>query len=213
MQTDRERQLRHAEGHLSANDPVLAELVKQFGTCTIQPHSNYYQELVESIIGQQLSVKAAATITARFHGLFGGEPPLPGDILAKSPDELRSAGLSRAKATYVQDLAQHILDGRLEINKLPELENAQIITELTAVKGIGEWTAHMFLIFSLGRLDVLPVGDLGIRNGIQRAYHLPQLPDAATVHQIAAMHGWHPYESVASWYIWKSLDNQSAIGS
>ncbi len=208
MQANRVTQLKQAVTHLSNHDPYLAKVIAQTGPCTIEPHSNYYQELVESIIGQQLSVKAASTIRQRFLNLFGGTVPMPQDILARSIDELRAVGLSRAKSLYVQDLALHIMDGRLEINKLPELSNKEVISELTAVKGIGEWTAHMFLMFSLGRLDVLAIGDLGVRNGIQRLYKLPAVPDAAGVQKIAAQYQWHPYETVACWYIWKSLDNE-----
>jgi len=198
---------------LSQHDPIMAALAERIGLCTIQPHSDYYRELVESIISQQLSVKAADTITRRFRELFGGHSPLPHEILAVSVDQLRGVGLSRAKAAYVQDLAAHILDGRLEVNKLPELSDEAVIAELTAVKGIGEWTAHMFLMFSLGRLDVLPVGDQGIRTGIQRLYKLTSLPDAATIRELADTHHWHPFASVACWYIWKSLDNEPAMGA
>lgn len=208
MQANRVAQLKRAATHLSSHDPHLAEVIARTGPCTIEPHSNYYQELVESIIGQQLSVKAASTIRQRFLNLFGGTVPMPQDILGRSIDELRAVGLSRAKSLYVQDLALHIMDGRLEINKLPELSNKEVISELTAVKGIGEWTAHMFLMFSLGRLDVLAIGDLGVRNGIQRLYKLPAVPDAAGVQKIAEQYQWHPYETVACWYIWKSLDNE-----
>lgn len=208
MQANRATLLKQAATHISSHDPHLAQVIARVGICTIEPHSNYYQELVASIIGQQLSVKAAATIRQRFLMLFGGSFPMPQEILARNVDELRAVGLSRAKAVYVQDLALHIMDGRLEINKLPELSNDEIITELTAVKGVGEWTAHMFLMFSLGRLDVLAVGDLGIRNGIQRLYQLPTAPDAAGVKQIVERYHWHPYETVACWYVWKSLDNE-----
>lgn len=196
-----------AEAHLRLHDPILAPVINQTGPCTIMPHDNYYQELVESIIGQQLNVKAAATINRRFVELFDGRFPLPEQILHVAAQDLRSAGLSRAKVSYIQNLAQHIVAGELEITALPSLTNEKVIAELTAVKGIGEWTAHMFLIFSLGRLNVLPVGDLGVRTGIMRLYTLPSLPDADTMRQIAAQGSWHPYESVASWYIWQALDN------
>jgi len=208
MQATRANLLKQAATHLSSHDPFLAQVIARVGPCTIEPHSNYYQELVESIISQQLSVKAAATIWQRFLQLFDGTFPMPQEILAKDPEVLRSVGLSRAKAAYVQAIATHIMDGRLEINKLPELSNEQIIAELTAIKGVGEWTAHMFLIFSLGRMDVLAVGDLGIRNGILQLYSLPELPDAKTTQALAERYQWHPYESVACWYIWQSLDNK-----
>lgn len=208
MTTERQQLLQKASAHLAAQDPTLALIIQRAGPCTIAPHTNYYRELVDSIISQQLSVKAAATIFGRFVDLFGGDFPTPQDILAKDVDQLRSAGLSRSKANYVQDLAEHILDGRLKIDELTELSNDEVITELVAVKGIGEWTAHMFLIFSLGRLDVLATGDLGLRTAMMRLYHMPALPTPDDMRRIATMHHWHPYESVAGWYLWKALDNE-----
>lgn len=191
-----------------SRDPVLAPLIKQHGICNIQPHQNYYQELVDSIISQQLSVKAARTIEQRFCALFGSKSfPAPRQILRKDIDELRSAGLSRAKAVYVRDLAQHVIDGQLKFDKFEQLSNDEISRELTAVKGIGEWTAHMFLMFCMGRLDILPVGDLGIKNGIRQLYGFDKLPDADDIRLIASKNNWHPYESAASWYVWRSLDN------
>lgn len=193
---------------LSKRDLVLAPIIKQAGLADIEPHSDYYGTLVNSIIGQQLSVKAAATIKHRFQYLFGSKLPEPELILQKTVDELRTAGLSGAKANYVRDLAKHVVDGKIDFTKLNMLSNVEIVGELTAVKGIGEWTAHMFLIFCMGRLDVLPTGDLGIRNGVQKLYQLENLPSPQKVSQIAADNNWHPYESVASWYIWHSLDNK-----
>jgi DNA-3-methyladenine glycosylase II len=152
-------------------------------------------------------VKAAKSIEERFLALYPGALPLPEQILATDHDTLRSVGLSNAKANYVKDLAQHIVDGKLELGKLDALSNDEIITELTAVKGIGEWTAHMFLMFCMGRSDVLPVGDLGIRNGVRKVYKLDDVPTPAQVSEIATANNWHPYESIASWYIWRSLDN------
>lgn len=196
-----------AKQHLLACDAQLASVIRAVGDCPLKPHSRYYQELVESIIGQQLSIKAAATIVKRFVALFDGVFPTPEQIVASEHDALRSAGLSNAKAIYVRDLAQHIIDGKLEISKLPSLSNEDAIKELVAVKGIGEWTAHMFLMFSLGRLDVLPVGDLGLRTGVQKLYKLKAIPSPAEATKLAGRKKWHPYESVATWYIWQSLDN------
>lgn len=190
-----------------SSDSVMAPLIKTFGPCTIRPHKDYYRELVESIIGQQLSVKAAASINRRFLELFGGIFPEPAAILNKSIEELRSAGLSGAKAGYIQDLAQHVLDGKLKFELFDTLSNEEIIHELVAVKGIGEWTAHMFLMFCMGRLDILPVGDLGIRTGIMKLYGFKTLPTPAEIREISVKFNWHPYESVASWYVWQSLDN------
>lgn len=200
-----------AATHLRAHDPVLAPIIAASGPCTMRPHRNYYQALVSSIISQQLSVKAAATIKRRFCELFGlREIPAAEQILTKSIDELRSAGLSRSKALYVRDLAQHVVDGRVRFDHLDELSNEAVIAELVPVKGIGIWTVHMFLMFCMGRLDVLPVGDLGIKNGMRQLYGLDHAPSPDEMAAIAQTYHWHPYESVASWYIWRSLDNAPA---
>jgi DNA-3-methyladenine glycosylase II len=165
---------------------------------------------VESIISQQLSVKAAASIQRRFLELFAGNFPTPSAILTKTPEDLRAAGLSWAKAAYIHDLAQHIKNGNIAFDKLDSRSNQEIIAELTDVKGIGEWTAHMFLIFCMGKLDILPTGDLGIRNGIKAIYGLAAVPTPQQVIEVAEQNKWHPYESVASWYVWHFLDNAPA---
>lgn len=201
-----------AAEYLAKHDPVLGAVIAIAGPCTIRPHRKYYQELVDSIISQQLSVKAASTIQRRFCELFGSiEIPAPELILTKNIDELRTAGLSRGKAAYVRDLAQRVVDGRIQFDHLDALPNDTVIAELTAVKGVGEWTAHMFLMFCMGRMDVLAYGDLGIKNGIQKLYGLDHQPTAAEVMAVAAEKHWHPYESVACWYIWQSLDNLPAV--
>lgn len=205
--TDWIQQLRAAEQHLQNADPILSQLILQYGTCTIIPHSDYYQQLVKAIIGQQLSVKAAHTIYSRFIDLFGGVMPTPEQIMQTSVEDLRAIGCSYSKAAYIQDLALHITDGRLELEHLPNYSNQQIIEQLVAVKGIGEWSAHMFMMFSLGRLDVLPTGDLGIQKGMMQLFSLPALPTPSEMHTIARNRSWSPYESIASWYIWRSLDN------
>lgn len=202
--------LQDAATHLST-DSVLAPVIARAGLATISPHTNYYWELIDSIISQQLSVKAAATIERRFKDLFETDLPEPEAILAKSVDELRTAGLSNAKANYIRDLATHVLEGKLQFDTFEQLSNQEIIAELTAVKGIGEWTAHMFLMFCMGRLDVLAIGDLGIRNGIQKLYMLDHVPSPSEVSEIAAANNWHPYETAACWYIWHSLDNKPAL--
>jgi DNA-3-methyladenine glycosylase II len=200
--------LAKAAQHLIVNDSVMAKIIKSYGSCNLKPHKNYYQELVDSIISQQLSVKAARSIEQRFCQLFGSENfPPPEAIVKKSVDELRTVGLSRAKAAYVIDLAHHVIGGQVKFDEIDSLSNEEVISELTAVKGIGEWTAHMFMIFCMGRLDILPYGDLGIKNGIRKLYGLKALPDGEKIKQIAKENNWHPYESVASWYIWRSLDN------
>lgn len=200
--------LSEAEERLSAADPILASLVSQHGPCRLMPHTDYYRQLVRSIIGQQLSVKAAATIYQRFLDLFDGSMPKPEQILATDAETLRQIGCSYSKANYIKDLAQHILDGRLDLDHIATLPNPTVIEQLVAVKGIGEWSAHMFMMFSLGRLDILPTGDLGIRKAMMQLYDLPALPQPAAMHQLALEHGWTPYQSVASWYLWRSLDNE-----
>lgn len=199
--------IKQGQLQLSTHDSVMAQLIAAYGDYTVAPHDNYYQELVSSIIGQQLSVKAAATIERRFVTLFGETFPTPEQIVATDIETMRSAGLSKAKAMYVIDLARHVLDGRLKLDEIAQLSNEEIIRVLTDVKGIGVWTAHMFLIFGVGRLDVLPVGDLGVRTGVKRLYDFDDLPSPLQLAELAASNGWHSYESIAAWYIWKSLDN------
>ena len=206
-----QKQLISAAEHLSANDPKLAPVIARAGLASFAPHQNYYQSLCDSIISQQLSVKAAATIEGRFRDLFGGDWPAPEAILQKSIEELRSVGLSGAKANYIRDLAEHIVDGRLKFDKLDTQSNEEIITDLTDVKGIGEWTVHMFLMFCMGRLDVLAAGDLGVRNGIVKLYGFESVPTHQELKIIAEKNNWHTYESAACWYIWHSLDNKSAL--
>ncbi len=194
-----------ATEYLAARDPILAAVIAAIGPCPLTQHTEYYQALVDSILGQQLSVKAAAAIRSRFIALYDGAYPSPEIICNTSIEKLRSAGLSRSKAAYIQDLATHILDGRIDFSHIEHKDNNSIMRELIAVKGIGEWTVHMFLIFCMGRLDVLPVGDLGIRTGIMRLYGLATLPTPTEVRGVADKHAWHPYESIASWYVWQSL--------
>ncbi len=193
--------------HLASADPVLAPVIAAAGLCTIRSHRDYYRELVESIIGQQLSVKAAAAIRERFWALFEAQFPTPEQILATDADTLRGLGFSYAKARYVHDIAQRMLDGELKFDTIDSLSNEEVIAQLTAVKGVGDWTAHMFLMFCMGRTDVLPVGDLGVRNGVRALYGFADPPTPAEVTELAKKNGWHPYESVASWYMWQSLDN------
>jgi DNA-3-methyladenine glycosylase II len=205
---DFKTRLAEAADHLAARDPKLANVISTYGKCLLRPHNDYYAELVTSIVGQQLSIKAAASIWQRVLSLSGGEPPSPQFLVGVSDEKLRAAGLSRAKALYVKDLAEHILDGRLDMDHIATLPNEEVIAQLTAVKGIGEWSAHMFMIFSLGRLDILPWGDLGIRKAAQNIYGLADLPDKAKLERIAAKNKWAPYQSVAAWYLWKSLENE-----
>ncbi|HST34509.1 MAG TPA: DNA-3-methyladenine glycosylase 2 family protein [Solirubrobacteraceae bacterium] len=168
---------------------------------------DHYGALVRSIVGQQLSVLAARAIYGRLIERFGGRPPTPQEVLAQDPEELRAAaGLSRAKVGFLRSLAEHVLSGELELERLDELTDEDAIAELVAVKGLGVWTAHMFLMFHLERPDVLAVGDLGIRRAIERAYALGALPDAAEIERIAEP--WRPHRTLACRYLWRSLDNE-----
>jgi DNA-3-methyladenine glycosylase II len=203
--------IKKAVEHLSSHDPILGEVIARAPLPTFVPHVNYYQELVSSIISQQLSVKAAATILKRFKALFSEEFPSPEAILTTDIEELRGVGLSRQKATYIKDLATRVLDGSVQFSHLDSLSNQEIIDELIQIKGVGVWTVHMFLLSCMGRLDVLPTGDLGIKNGIFALYGLPEKPTPEAMERIASENHWHPYESVASWYVWHSLDNKPAL--
>jgi DNA-3-methyladenine glycosylase II len=192
---------------------VMARLIDDFGgPLPTEPDGRgrpdeVYGALVRSITGQQLSVKAAASIWRRLLERFDGQTPTPEQILADDPEELRAAcGFSRAKVAYLRSLAEHVLSGELELARMDELPDGEVIRELTAVKGIGEWTAHMFLMFTLHRPDVLPVGDLGVRNAAMRAYWLDAPPPAAGLEEIAEP--WRPYRTRASLYLWRSLDNE-----
>jgi DNA-3-methyladenine glycosylase II len=207
MTMEFEQQLCQAEKQLAKNDEKLAAVIKSSGTCRLKPHTDHYGELVGSIVGQQLSAKAAAAIWLRVLGLFDSKMPTPQQLIKIDDQKLRDVGLSWAKVRYVKDLAQHILDDRLDLEHIATMPNEQVIEQLTAVKGLGEWSAHMFMMFGLGRLDILPVGDLGVRKAVMSLYDLKQLPEPAQIVTIANQNGWHPYESVASWYLWQSLDN------
>ena len=209
--TSWEDTLRSGVEHLKQVDPALRVVIESAPLPTFTPHTKYYQELVESIISQQLSVKAASTILKRFKELFSSDFPSPEEILDQDIETFRGVGLSRQKATYIQDLARKVLDGTVKFNHLDSLSNQEVIDELVQIKGVGVWTVHMFLMFCMGRLDVLPVGDLGIKNGIQKLYNLPERPDEARMLEIAQQNNWHPYETIASWYVWHLLDNKPAV--
>jgi len=186
---------------------VLARLLDDRGVPEPRPpRGEPYAALVRAIVGQQLSVHAARAIYARLLDRFGGQPPTPQQILADEPDELRVAvGLSHAKTAYLRSLAEHVLAGELELDRLEQLSDEEVIADLVAVKGIGEWSAHIFLMFTLGRPDVLAVGDLGIRRAVERAYELPGLPSAPEVTALAEP--WRPYRTAACLLLWRSLDN------
>jgi DNA-3-methyladenine glycosylase II len=196
--------------HLRAVDPVLRALIDRvgrdaLGDARVGRPGDHYGALLRSIVGQQLSTKAARAIYNRLTDRFGGRTPTPQEVLADDPDELRlAAGLSRAKTTYLRSLAEHVIDGSLELERLEQLGDDEAIAELVAVKGIGTWSAHMFLMFDLERPDILPVGDLGIRKAVMAAYGLDELPLAPVIEAIAEP--WRPYRTLASRFLWRSLD-------
>ncbi len=197
--------------HLASSDKVMAGLIARIGSMSLEkrrrgrPKGDAYGALLRAIIGQQLSVKAAATIFDRVLAIFGGRMPSAQELLDAGEGELRSAGLSGRKVSYLKDLAAHVVSGELELDRLGELSDDEIIAELTAVRGLGVWTAHMFLMFHLERPDVLPVGDLGIRNAAAAAYGLDEPPAPDELERIAAP--WRPHRSLACLYLWESLAN------
>jgi DNA-3-methyladenine glycosylase II len=202
-----------SDAHLHRADPVMARLIDEGGPLPAEMDrrgrpEEPYGVLVRAITGQQLSVKAAASIWQRVVDRFGGTPT-PEQILADDPEELRVAcGFSRAKVAYLRSLAEHVVSGELELDRLPAMDDREVIRELTAVKGIGEWTAHMFLMFTLQRPDVLAAGDLGVRNAAMRAYGLDRPPAPAELEALAEP--WRPYRTRACLYLWRSLDNEPA---
>jgi DNA-3-methyladenine glycosylase II len=195
---------------LRATDPVLRAVIDEIGADGLgDPRagrpSDHYGALVRSIVGQQLSTKAARAIYGRLTDRFGARTPTPVEVLAEDPDELRAAaGLSRAKVQYLRSLAEHVLDGTLELDRLDELPDEEVIAELVAVRGLGTWSAHMFLMFHLGRPDVLPVGDLGIRRAVMVRYGLAELPGPAEIERIAEP--WRPHRTLACRFLWRSLE-------
>ena len=196
--------------HLRASDDTLKAIIDERGPLDIDTRQrgrpeDPYGALLRSIVGQQLSTKAARSIYNRLVELFGGSTPSPQELLDADPEAVRAVGLSNAKVRYVRSLAEHVLSGDLELDKLDGLGDEEVEREVTAVKGLGQWTAHMFLIFHLGRPDVLPVGDLGVRRAVERAYGLEELPSAEELERLGER--WAPYRSLAALYLWESLDN------
>ena len=196
--------------YLKAADPVLAKVISAVGPCriTVRAEGTHFQALARSIVFQQISGKAASTIHARFNALCPGGVATPEAVLAASDAELRSAGLSRQKIGYLRDLARKVTDGTLPLDHVHSLADDDLIAHLVQVKGIGRWTAQMFLMFRLGRRDVLPELDLGIQNAIRRAYKKRKRPTPKQVKQIGAK--WSPHSTVACWYLWRSLDTVDA---
>jgi DNA-3-methyladenine glycosylase II len=193
---------------LRAADPVLGAVIDEVGDPGDPRRGrpdDRYGALVRAIVGQQLSTRAARAIYGRLIERYGGRPPTPEEVLADDPDELRAAaGLSHAKVRYLRSLAEHVVDGSLALDRLDDLPDEDVIRELVAVKGIGLWSAHLFLMFTLGRPDVVASGDLGIRRAVMLRYGLTTMPTAAEVEDIAER--WRPYRTVASLFLWRSLD-------
>lgn len=190
-------------------DPILGKIINSVGEYSLKKRNHHFAVLVESIISQQLATRAAEVIFSRFKDIYP-KFPTASDILATKKSRLRSAGLSSMKIEYLKDLARKVDQGKIKMNTLSKLSDEEVVSQLTQVKGIGRWTAEMFLMFSLGRQDVLPVGDLGLRKGVQMAFSLSELPKPSEVEKFGDR--WRPYRSVATWYLWKSLQKFDKIG-
>jgi DNA-3-methyladenine glycosylase II len=195
-----------ARRHLMKADPKLGVIIKRIGPCQLHAVApkDPFEALCMSIASQQLSIKAAATIFRRFEDLFPPDRrPTPERVMTMTDDEIRACGFSRPKVTFIKDLAARVIDGRLDLKGLKKHSDDDVMEQLVAVKGIGRWTAEVFLMFRLGRPDILPADDLGLMNAVHRAYRLRKRPDAKKLRQMGEV--WRPYRSVASWYLWQSL--------
>ena len=190
--------------HFSTRDAVMADVIRKVGAFKLSRNRNYFFVLCKAIIGQQISTKAAESITLRFESLFQGARATPQRVHDLSENQLREVGLSNQKVRYMKDLSAKFLDRTIRPHRLPYLENEEIVQQLTGVYGIGPWTAEMFLIFSLNRMDILPVGDLGLRAGLKQLYNMRALPTPERVRALGKK--WHPFETVATWYTWRTLD-------
>jgi DNA-3-methyladenine glycosylase II len=195
--------MKKALAHLKNSDVILASIIERVGPCRITYRDPTFEALARSIVFQQLSTKAARTIYGRFEEAAGGAVT-PQAIRNLSVAEMRRAGLSKQKIGYIRDLAEHAISGTVDFERLPAMSDEEIIVALTDIKGVGVWTAHMFLIFALRRPNILPVGDFGVRSAIQRAYKKRKLPTAKEIEKLAK--NWHPYCSFAAWYLWRSLE-------
>jgi DNA-3-methyladenine glycosylase II len=194
--------------HLRRSDPVLSAIIERVGACRIQFREPNFESLVKAIVYQQLSGKVASVIYGRVLAAVKGQMTSE-EVLKLRPERMRKLGLSRQKTEYIRDLARHTRDRRVAFEELAALPDQEVIDRLTQVKGIGVWTVHMFLIFALRRTDVLPTGDLGIRNAIRKAYGLEGLPTPVEIEALAGK--WRPYCSVASWYLWRSLEGDAKL--
>jgi DNA-3-methyladenine glycosylase II len=189
---------------LKGKDPVLARIIRSTGPIRFELDDDHYEAIVGSIIFQQLAGSAARAILNRFKELYGGRLPSPREYLSTDTGRLRSSGLSPQKISYIKDLAERLENGRLDLKRLEELSDEEAMRELDAVRGIGRWTAEMFLLFKLGRTDVLPVNDLGLRKAAKNAYRLRKLPSREKFEQLAM--NWHPYSSISTLYLWRTTE-------
>jgi DNA-3-methyladenine glycosylase II len=199
---------RAARRHLMRSDPKMRDVIKRIGPCRLHAAApaDPFEALCRSIASQQLSIKAAETIFRRFCELFPPDcKPTPERVMRLDDDRIRGAGFSRPKVTFIKDLAAHVLDGRLDLHGLNQHPDDEVMRQLVAVKGIGQWTAEIFLMFRLGRQDVLPADDLGLMNAVHRVYRLRKRPDPKRLRKMGEI--WKPYRSVAAWYLWASLDS------
>jgi len=204
-----QERLHVAERHLSKRDSILRPFIEKHSPCRLRLRTRHFETLIEAIISQQLSTKVADTIIGRFKSVYApARFPRPAQILTTPDGTLRATGMSGAKVAFIKDLAAKTEEGAIKFSRLARLSDEEVVDTLIPVKGVGVWTAHMFLIFSLGRLDVLPVGDLGIRRAIERLYGFDHLPSAAEIEQIAGDRGWRPYCSIASWFLWRSWEEK-----
>ena len=195
--------MRKAINHLKKSDPILAAIIEQVGPCRMQFGEPTFHSLAEAILYQQLNGKAAVTIFKRFTDL-AGDPLTPAGILKLTDFQMRGVGLSKQKTSYLRDLSEKTKAGLVAFERLPELSEEEVIQHLTQVKGVGVWTAHMFLMFTLRRPDILPTGDYGVQAAIKKHYKKRKWPKPAIMEKIAKP--WAPYRSIACWYLWKSLD-------
>jgi len=202
--------LARAQRTLRRRDPVLGAVIRRVGPPEIRLRRPAYRALLRSVLFQQLAGKAALAIERRFMASFGGRYPAPETLLAARDARLRAAGLSRQKIAAMRAVARAFRDGQVRPRRFPRMSDEEIVESVTEIHGIGEWTAHMMLMFSLGRPDVLPVGDYGIRKGVQLLYGLGDLPKPAQLEAIAAP--WRPYRTIASWYVWRHLDPATGGG-
>ena len=193
---------------MKKNDPVLARIIGNARPIKFELDDDHYEAIVGSIIFQQLAGSAARAILNRFKDLYGGHLPSPREYLSTEEVKLRSSGLSPQKISYIKDLAERLESGKLNLKRLEELSDEEAMNKLDEVRGIGRWTAEMFLLFKLGRTDVLPVDDLGLRKAAKRAYRLRKLPTRERFEQLAEK--WHPYSSISTLYLWRMTEKPEA---